>query len=134
MTKRLLAVSGLVSACAFVLLTVPLAGQAPAKLVIKRVAENLAILPCNIDLAGGEAELASQPEPQFVLKRAMAEIGDADYDYAIVDSPPQLGFLNVNSLTWVLSSHSPVRSKIAFCNLEIPPSPTPCPSFCCSMT
>jgi chromosome partitioning protein len=85
-----------------------LAGQAPAKLVIKRIAENLSILPCNIDLAGGEAELASQPEPQFVLKRAMAEIGDADFDYAIVDSPPQLGFLNVNNLTWVSDVYIPL--------------------------
>jgi len=88
-----------------------LAGTARLKEVIRPVSENLSIIPANIHLAGGEAELASVPNPTFVLKKAMAELDPADYDYAIVDSPPQLGFLNVNSLAWVREVFIPMTCE-----------------------
>jgi chromosome partitioning protein len=78
-----------------------LSGAAALKDVIKSVSPGLSIIPSTINLAGGEAELTWQQNPHFILKKAMADLGDADFDYAIVDSPPQLGFLNVNSLAWV---------------------------------
>ena len=78
-----------------------LSGAASLKEVIKPVSPGLSIIPSTINLAGGEAELTWQQNPHFILKKAMADLGDAAYDYAIVDSPPQLGFLNVNSLAWV---------------------------------
>src|SRR6185503_2774500 len=78
-----------------------LSGAAPLKDVIKPLSPGLSIIPSTINLAGGEAELTWQQNPHFILKKAMAELGDAEFDFAIVDSPPQLGFLNVNSLAWV---------------------------------
>ncbi|MBI3856675.1 MAG: ParA family protein [Planctomycetes bacterium] len=78
-----------------------LSGAATVKDVIKPVSPGLSIIPSTINLAGGEAELTWQQNPHFILKKAMAELGESEYDYAIVDSPPQLGFLNVNSLAWV---------------------------------
>jgi chromosome partitioning protein len=78
-----------------------LSGAATLKDVIKPVSPGLSIIPSTINLAGGEAELTWQQNPHFILKKALADLGDADFDYAIVDSPPQLGFLNVNSLAWV---------------------------------
>jgi chromosome partitioning protein len=78
-----------------------LSGAAPLKDVIRPLSPGLSIIPSTINLAGGEAELTWQQNPHFILKKAMADLGDADFDFAIVDSPPQLGFLNVNSLAWV---------------------------------
>jgi len=88
-----------------------LAGQAPVSEAIRAVNENLSVLPSSIHLAGGEAELASQPDGHSILKNAMAEIGDDRFDFAVVDSPPQLGFLNVNSLAWVRNVFIPVTCE-----------------------
>jgi len=88
-----------------------LSGAHRARQVIRPAGENLWIIPSTIDLAGGEAELASRPDPHFILKRAMEEIGPDDFDFAIVDSPPQLGFLNVNSLAWVREVFIPVQCE-----------------------
>jgi chromosome partitioning protein len=85
-----------------------LSGAAKARDVIRPINERLSIIPSTVNLAGGEAELTWQQNPHFILKNAMAEIGDADFDYCIVDSPPQLGFLNVNSLAWVKHVMIPV--------------------------
>jgi chromosome partitioning protein len=88
-----------------------LSGQAGANDVIRPVAERLSLIPSNVQLAGGEAELSMMPEPAFVLKRAMAAIDPAAYDVAIVDCPPQLGFLNVNCLIWVREVFIPVTCE-----------------------
>jgi chromosome partitioning protein len=78
-----------------------LSGAASIKDVIKPLSPGLSIIPSTINLAGGEAELTWQQNPHYILKKAMAELGENDFEYVIVDSPPQLGFLNVNSLAWV---------------------------------
>jgi chromosome partitioning protein len=88
-----------------------LAGSKTPDAAIRPVADNLSILPCNIALAGGEAELAGLPEPHAVLRNAMASIDPDRFDVAIVDSPPQLGFLNVNSLAWVREVYIPVTCE-----------------------
>src|SRR5579859_6748323 len=77
-----------------------LSGAAKPHEVIRPVSDRLSIIPSTVNLAGGEAELTWQQNPHFILKNAMAELGDTEFDYCIVDSPPQLGFLNVNSLAW----------------------------------
>jgi len=88
-----------------------LSGTHRARQVIRPAGENLWIIPSTIDLAGGEAELAARPDPHFILKKAMEEVGKDDFDFAIVDSPPQLGFLNVNSLAWVREVFIPVQCE-----------------------
>lgn len=88
-----------------------LSGAQRAREVIRPAGENLWIIPSTIDLAGGEAELASKPNPHFILRDAMKELGENDFDFAIVDSPPQLGFLNVNSLAWVREVFIPVQCE-----------------------
>ncbi|HEY3226402.1 MAG TPA: AAA family ATPase [Planctomycetota bacterium] len=88
-----------------------LSGVHRARQVIRPAGENLWIIPSTIDLAGGEAELAARSGSHFILKEAMAEIGNDDFDFAIVDSPPQLGFLNVNSLAWVREVFIPVQCE-----------------------
>ena len=56
------------------------------------------ILPANINLAGAEIELAQAEAREFRLKKALDTLREA-YDFIIIDCPPSLGLLNLNSLT-----------------------------------
>ena len=58
----------------------------------------LRICPSNINLAGAEIELVSQMMRENRLKNAIDKIKD-EYDYIIIDCPPSLGLLTLNSLT-----------------------------------
>ncbi len=58
----------------------------------------LTVVPSSIDLAAAEMELFPRKEREYVLKK-MLEPVQADFDYIIIDCPPSLGLLTVNSLT-----------------------------------
>ena len=58
---------------------------------------NLHLCPSNIDLAGAEIELVSENNREYLLKNAVEKIKDI-YDYIIIDCPPSLGLLTLNSL------------------------------------
>lgn len=60
--------------------------------------ENLHVCPSNIQLAGAEIELVNQIMRESRLKSALSSIRE-DYDYILVDCPPSLGLLTLNSLT-----------------------------------
>lgn len=69
-----------------------------AKTAVKKTDfENLWVLPANIDLAGAELELVAKPNREFVLKNALDEI-KFQFDYIIIDCPPSLGLITLNSL------------------------------------
>jgi chromosome partitioning protein len=56
------------------------------------------IAPSNIDLAGAEIELKQLLASEQVLKRKLEEILD-NYDFILLDCPPNLGMLTVNALS-----------------------------------
>jgi chromosome partitioning protein len=58
----------------------------------------LDVLPATINLAATEIELLNREEREFVLKKAIQGVED-DYDFVIIDSPPSLGMITVNTLT-----------------------------------
>jgi len=58
--------------------------------------ENLFVIPASIDLAGAEIELADEPGRDFVLRESLENL--KNFDYVIVDTPPNLGILTVNSI------------------------------------
>lgn len=60
---------------------------------------NLDILPTSTNLAGAEVELVIiENSREFVLKKALSPILDK-YDFIMIDCPPSLGLLTINSLT-----------------------------------
>jgi chromosome segregation ATPase len=60
--------------------------------------KNLMVCPSNINLAGAEVELVSVISRETRLKDALENIKDK-FDYIMIDCPPSLGLLTVNSLT-----------------------------------
>lgn len=59
---------------------------------------NLSLLPANRDLAGAEVDFITGDNPQYILKELLSSIRDK-YDFIIIDCPPALGILTVNSMT-----------------------------------
>lgn len=57
----------------------------------------LDILPANINLVGAEIEMVDMEHREGLLKTALKEIRN-EYDYIIIDCPPSLGLLTLNSL------------------------------------
>ena len=72
--------------------------------------ENLYLLPASVDLAGAEVELASLEGREGRLKKAVESVR-ADYDYILIDCPPSLGILTINSLTAVDSVLIPIQCE-----------------------
>lgn len=60
--------------------------------------ENLSIVSSTEDLAGAEIELLDADNRETRLKRALNRI-KKNYDYVIIDCPPSLSLLTINSLT-----------------------------------
>jgi len=60
--------------------------------------KGLYLSPSNINLAGAEVELVSVISRETRLKNALEEIKDK-FDFIVIDCPPSLGLLTVNSLT-----------------------------------
>lgn len=60
--------------------------------------DNLSIIPANVDLAGAEVELLGIPEKEYILKNAIDYVKD-QFDFVIIDCPPSLNMLTINSLT-----------------------------------
>ncbi|MER2260705.1 MAG: AAA family ATPase [Psychrobacillus sp.] len=66
--------------------------------ILETKVENLHIVPATISLAGAEIELVSTISREVRLKKALQEV-QANYEYIIIDCPPSLGLLTINSLT-----------------------------------
>jgi chromosome partitioning protein len=58
----------------------------------------LKVVPSDGDLAGLEVELAASDSREFRLRSAIDRFRDG-FDFIILDTPPSLGLLSVNSLT-----------------------------------
>lgn len=88
-----------------------LVNQADAKDTIQQTRiENLSIIPSGIELAGAEVEIVSALSRENILKKALNTVKD-DYDYILIDCPPSLGLLTINSLVAADKVLIPVQSE-----------------------
>lgn len=55
------------------------------------------LIPANIDLASTELDIANKISRETILKRAFKN-ANLDYDFVILDLPPSLGLITLNSL------------------------------------
>ena len=70
--------------------------------IIQTKSKNVDLIPANADLCGLEIELLSEDKKEYLLKEELPKIPE-NYDFIIIDCPPSLSVLSINSL---VSSHS----------------------------
>ena len=70
----------------------------------------LELIPSNLDLAGAEVELSSEPGRDHILRELLEPLRSG-YDYIIIDSPPSLGLLTLNALTASEKVLIPIESE-----------------------
>jgi len=56
------------------------------------------LIPSTLDLSGAEVELNGEAGREYILKELIETIKEA-YDFILIDTPPSLGLLTINSLT-----------------------------------
>lgn len=78
--------------------------------VQKDVFENLDVLASNVNLAGIEIEMMDMDNRNYVLRDIIAEIED-QYDYILIDCPPSLNTLTINSMTTADSVLVPIQCE-----------------------
>lgn len=72
--------------------------------------DNLFICPSNMELSGAEIELVNMEAREFRLKKTLSPVRN-DYDFIIIDCPPSLGLLTINSLVAADSILIPLQSE-----------------------
>lgn len=72
--------------------------------------KNLKVCPSTINLAGAEVELVSMISREQRLKEKIDEIKD-EFDYIIIDCPPSLGLITLNTFTAADSVLIPIQCE-----------------------
>lgn len=79
--------------------------------IIKRTVQNgLKVAPATMSLAGAGIELVELDNREFRLSYILEEVRK-DYDYIIIDGPPSLGLLTINSLVACDEVLIPIQSE-----------------------
>lgn len=82
---------------------------APIRECVQKINDRLHIVTSIIDLAPMEMEMLSRASREKILDRALKPIKD-DYDYILIDCPPQLSILTINALSCADGVLIPVKT------------------------
>jgi len=85
-------------------------GVNPKEVITKTTHEGLDLIPATIRLAGAELELAPVMARETRLKEALKNI-QGEYDYILIDNPPSLGLITINTFTAADSIMIPVQAE-----------------------
>ncbi|NBI89808.1 ParA family protein [Lachnospiraceae bacterium] len=78
--------------------------------VIKNVIKGVSLIPSNVNLAATEIELIGVDKKEFILRNEVDWIKE-QYDYIIIDCPPSLNMLTINSMTTADSVLVPIQCE-----------------------
>jgi chromosome partitioning protein len=78
-------------------------------IVLPTMIEALDIAPSNLDLMGAEMELSNQLAREFIIKNKLSSVNQ--YEFVVLDSPPNLGILTVNGLVACSTLIIPVQCE-----------------------
>lgn len=84
-------------------------GSFDVRAIKKTIVPNLDIITANTNLAASEIELTNIDKREFVISKIISEI--TAYDYILIDCPPALGLLTINSLVSSNSVIVPLQSE-----------------------
>ena len=87
-----------------------LVGQRSMSDIIVDSPNGYLLAPSTINLAGASVELVNLEKREFKLAQAMEPV-QADFDYIIIDGPPSLGLLTINSLVAATHLLIPVQAE-----------------------
>lgn len=80
------------------------------QLPIVELRDRLHLTPSSLDLAGIELELSGTMSREFILKDLIEPIAE-DYDYILLDTPPSLGLIAVNSFVAATDLYIPLTAE-----------------------
>ncbi|MDO4615501.1 MAG: AAA family ATPase [Lachnospiraceae bacterium] len=88
-----------------------LLGDADVEQCISRdVFKKLSVIGANINLAAAEIELIEKDDKNYILKNAIDPIKD-QFDFIIIDCPPSLNMLTINSMCFADSILVPIQCE-----------------------
>ena len=79
-------------------------------LIVETDYPGLSLIPSTTDLAGAEIELVDHPRREFRLEDAIEQM-ERSFDFILIDCPPSLGLLTLNSLVAADTVLVPIQTE-----------------------